>query len=134
MIAVIDKELVDFVYDNYPVIQGQVTKEQVENLLTIYDRQVIVVKDKEVIKGVGFYFKLSNRTLKEVRNKTLDIGNPTNAVYCLKDNGRNIHFVLLVAKKVSVILKGLKEVIRREIPITVSWFSPDMTQFFIRRL
>ena len=75
MIAVIDKELVDFVYDNYPAIQGKITKEQVENLLTIYDRQVIVVKDKEVIKGVGFYFKLSNRTLREVKSRMLDIGN-----------------------------------------------------------
>lgn len=131
----------DFVYDNYPSIHGKITKEQVANLLTIYDKQVIVIRKEEgvfhkrqVIKGVGFYFRLSNRMLKEVKDRIVDIGNPRNAIYLLRQNGRNIHFAFLVAKGVKTIMKGLKEVIKREQPKTVSWFDPSMEHFFIRKI
>ena len=114
MIATIDKELVDFVYDNYPAIHDKITRKQVENLLRIYDRQVIVVKEKEgifhkqdKIKGVGFYFKLSDKSLKEVKSGLLDTGNPQNAIFCLKENGRNISFIFVVINGgMRIIFKG----------------------------
>lgn len=129
------KEVVDFVYNNYPEIHSKITKEQVENLLKIYDRQVIVVKEKgiftkEKIKGVGFYLTLSDKTLREVKSGILDTGNPNNAVYLLGDIGRNIHFVFIVIKEgIKTILKGMKEVIKREKAKTVSWYSEDRSRF-----
>ena len=80
------------------------------------------------------YASLTDEILNRVMNKTINLGNPSTATYCLGENGENIHFIFVVSKNMKTILKGLKRIMVEKNPKTVSWFSPDMSGFFIRRV
>jgi len=126
-------EAVDFVFHNYSQSVPFFNKEDLKKLILSNENKVVIVKDGNRIAGVGFYYKLDNVTFKRIVNRDLDIGLTVTAYICLSQKGSNIHFILVVAKSMVNILKGLREVIKRENPKTISWFSPDMNKIFIRR-
>ena len=121
--------LKDFIYDGY---KGKFSHEEIGWLLLAYEDRIVVIKE-DGIKGVALYFKVSDETIKNIEELKIDLTNHTNVNRCLAENGDNVHFFLLAADGVKTILKGLKMVIEKENPKTISWFSPDMKQFFIRR-
>ena len=44
----------------------------------------------------------------------------------IKENGRNIHFLAVVADGQKTVLRGLREVIYKENPSTTTWYKPNM--------
>ena len=132
MIATLHKEAVDYVYKNYP-LDPIITYEEVERIFLLFDDKTIVIEDKENIKLVALYLKLSDETVKDVHAGLLDLTMSKNIIECSKMNGNNIHFVLCASKGMRYIREGIREVIKRENPATISWFSHDMNHFFITR-
>jgi len=116
-----------FILNSYP----QLKKWEVELLLSTY--KTIVIEDLKV-HGVALYIKINDEVLQDIESGRMDLTSPSNMAYCRCQDGDNIHFFLLAANGVKTILKGLREIIKTEHPKTVSWFSPDMKDFFIRRI
>ena len=128
------EEIIDFIWGRYIYFYNRVTKEQVRNLLENYSNQIVVVRDNDGIKGVSFYLKLTDETFEGIKNKILDITNIDMINKCLQEKGNNIHFILLIADGVKTIINGLREIIKRENPKSISWFSPNMKNLFIRKI
>ncbi len=123
-------EIIKFIEKNY----DDVNFEQASNIVSEYRDCIVPVYESGILKVVGIYFKLNDETLNKVVDRELDLSVPENVVFCRKQNGRNIHFFLCVSEKMKLILKGIKMLIKRENPKTISWFSPDMKDIFVRRL
>ena len=122
---------IDFVLENY-IVLGQYGKERIRNLFNVYKNNFIVIRDGKHIKGLAFYFKLTDETLQKIMNREIDLTIPENTNQCLLEQGNNIHFFLLAAQGYRVIIAGLRLIMNDA--KSVSWFSPDMKQFFIRRI
>jgi len=119
---------VDFITQNYPGFSSEMI-----NTLFSVCKNKIVVRDGEEIKGLAFYFKLTDETLNKVISGELSLTAIENINFCLSENGENIHFFLLVADGYKTIMTGIRRM-RNENIRSVSWFSPNMKQFFIRRI
>ena len=123
-------EVVDFVCEKYPMLP----REDVEKFLSKNKDKVYTIRDEQVIKCVSFYYKLTDDSFDKVKSEKIDLRVADNHVALQKENGRNYHFIMLATKGARIILQGLKDIIRRDRPKTVSWFSPDMNQFFIKKV
>ena len=123
--------LEDYIYDNCPQFWGKITKDVIKRLITQQPDKLIIIKNSNEIKGVGFYFRLSDRTLELIKTSKFDTTILSNVIQCLNENGHNIHFAFIVAKGLKTILKGLRKVIKRESAKTVSWYSEDRLKFNI---
>lgn len=130
-----DTQLLDkailYVYHNYPEMKSSLTIQQLTEFMNSHQDNIVFVDDGELIKGVAWYLKLTDETFKKIVNINLKDSNTMNDL--LKENGNNIHFVLLVADGSRTIRKGLKIIKDRERPRSISGFNQDMTQLFIRR-
>jgi hypothetical protein len=85
--------------------------------------KIVIIRD-EKIKGVAIYLTLSDETYDLMSN--LDITRLDILTRLLKEEGRNVHFVLLAAKGINTILLGIKEIKRRLNPRTISWWDPEL--------
>ena len=124
-------ELCNYIYNNYPNLNKQIPRWKLLSLLDRYSHRVIQVKEGDKFLGAALYIKVNDETLLKIANKELDISNPEDMRICLNSEGDNVHFLIVLADGVRTILKGLKEVIEREHPNTVSWYKPDMLNFKI---
>ncbi len=133
MIATLETELVDFIWDNYHAVQV-LTKEKIDTLLKQYANRVIIVRELGTLKGVGFYLKLTDDTYRDLKGKIITLRSGETLKMCLSENGNNIHFGFAIADGFKTMMKGLRQVIENEKPKTISWYSPDMEDFFERKL
>lgn len=120
---------VDLIMDRYR--QLRFSREDVKKFLFKYAGRKILIIENLRIRGIGIYFKLTDETLAKIETGELDLTKIETVNKCLHEDGENIHFFLVIADGVKTILKGLRISIKDA--KTVSWFSPDMKQFFIRR-
>lgn len=123
--------IVDFIYNSY---SGRFSYAGIKGLVSLCQHRIIVVREESGINGVAIYFKLSDETIGDVEKMRMSILDPMNFDKFMRENGENIHFFLLAADGLRTIRKGLQFVINKENPNTVSWFSPNMEQFFMRRV
>lgn len=113
---------------NDPIIP---TKEQIDLALDNHPDKVVILRDKE-IDGVAVFLTLSDETYASLGD--FDIRKTEVLVELLHDKGRNIHFILLAAKDLRTIIKGLKSVIKTNNPETVSWWNPSFTKLHRYRI
>lgn len=123
-------KLADFILENYSALEDY-DRIKVETLLSVYKNNIIVIEDGD-IRGLAIYLKLTDETLLKVEKRVIDLTVPEVINECFKENGRNIHFFLLIADGYKTILKGIRSVVNQDVK-SISWFSKDMKQFFIRR-
>lgn len=126
-------DVAKYVYENYTELR----KFPYWNVLSLLDRnadKVICVRENGNIVGVGLYAKIKDDTLWKIKNGFLDISEPVILNQILSENGNNVHFIGVTANSYRTLSKGLKEVISREHPKTVSWFSKDMKRFIERKV
>src|SRR3990167_2572207 len=122
-------ELCDHILRNYPKLTNRIARWQLLSLLDRNEDKVIIVKENGLIKGSALYLKLTDETLWKLEYGFIDLRNPEIVNQMLKERGDNIHFLYVLANGVRTILKGLREVIKKENPKTVSWYNPEMTKF-----
>jgi len=122
-------EICDYILENYPGLKNKVARWQLLSLLDKNEDKIIIVKEDNKFKGAAMYAKLTDETLWQLEYGFLNISNPDTINRMLQETGNNIHFLCLIADGVKTILKGLREVIKKENPQTVSWYNPEMTKF-----
>ena len=76
--------------------------------------------------GIGVFLTLNDETYK--RLEMIDIRRIDVLQALALEVGRNVHFVLLVAKDLKTIMRGLRQVIRDFKPKTVSWWNPSFSK------
>ncbi len=112
-------------YGRYKKV-GTPTLDALEHAIKMrFDKIVVIQHDK--IEGVAVYLTLSDETFNELKNFKLEGDD------LFTEQGRNVHFIILAADNGHVILQGIKEVIKKERPKTISWFNPDHTRLHTRR-
>lgn len=130
----IDSETIAFVKKGYDKTICYLTEKQIIDFLELFkDNTVIVNKDGNII-GIGFYLRLNDWLFEQIKNRQFDIRKPENIIICFDNEGSNIHFIGVVANSSRVILKGLRKVIKTEAPKSISWFSPNMEDFFTKNI
>ena len=121
-------ELSKYIYENYPDLKNKIQYWQLLSLLDRNEDKVIIVKEDGKFKGAAMYARISDETLWKIEWGFLDLTNPREIQEVLNDKGNNIHFLYLLADGTRTILKGLREVIKKENPKNISWFNPEMTK------
>lgn len=122
-------ELSKYIYENYPGLKDKVQYWQLLSLLDKNEDKVVVVKENNNFKGAALYVRLTDETLWKLRYGFMRVDNAWDIQQMISEKGQNIHFLYLLADGTTTILKGLREVMRKENPKTISWFSPDMSKF-----
>lgn len=97
------------------------TVEQLDSALKNHPEKVVVVGYP--IKGIGIFLLLTDETYERLIH--LDITDMNTLIALAIENGKNLHFVLLVSDSYQTIREGMRNVIDRHQPKTVSWWSPD---------
>ena len=118
-------------YNNYP----DARRFAFWKLLSLMDRhrdKLICVKEDGKILGSALYLRLNDEDIKNIIYGEISIGNPEIAQDLLSRKGDNIHFIYVFADGEKTILKGLKKVIKKENPRSVSWYKPNMELRFIK--
>jgi len=119
-------EISKYMYENYPSFKEMFPR---WNLLSLLDKnrdKIAVIKEGKFIKGAALYLKLTDNSLSLIDAGVINLKSPDTIRELIKENGDNIHFVGVLADGTRTILKGLKDVIKRNSPKTISWFKPDM--------
>ena len=120
-------ELAKYIYKNYPNLKEKVQYWQVLSLLDRNEDKIVIVKDTE-FRCTALYAKISDETLWKIEYGFLDLKNSRDIQEVLNDKGNNIHVLYLLADGQNSILKGLRKVIKKENPKTISWFNPEITK------
>lgn len=118
-------EVTDFLYRGYPGFNKAFPRWKLLSLIDRHTDKVAVIRDGG-IKGAALYLKLTDNSLNMIDLGVVNIELPEVITELIKENGDNLHFVAVLADGAKTVLKGLKEVIRKENPKTVTWFKPDM--------
>jgi hypothetical protein len=126
-------DVAKFVYKSYETLHGSITYSQVLSLLDKFEDNVIVVRENDEIVGVAIYLMTDDISIRRVKSYVYRLNNPEHILEIMKRKGDNLHFIGVVAKDVRIILKGLKRVIKKENPKTISWFKPSMSDLKIIR-
>ena len=98
-------------------------KEVMEEGLKNHPDKIVIIRDDK-IKGVAVFLTLSDETYERLNE--LDIEDVDILVRLLKEEGKNIHFILLAADCVRTILRGILKAKQELEPKTISWWSPDL--------
>lgn len=124
-------EIVKYLMDNYYNKYYGCPKDMIPDPILLFkaldlnkDRLIVIHKDNQ-IQGVAVFLTLSDTTFKVLEYLNLsDLETLTNL---MREQGNNVHFILLTAKDAKTIRAGIKEVKKRK-PKTISWFNPTMTK------
>lgn len=103
------------------------SEEEIEWFLWKYKDNSIAIMDKDVL-GIAFYLRLEDDTLKEISKDATVLEDIENAERLIAESGKNIHFIRVIAENYRIVLRGLKEIIKKENPKTISWYKEDMKQ------
>ena len=96
------------------------TREVIEQALAQHADKFVKVGN---IKGMAVFLTLTDETYE--RLEEFDISKVETLIPMAQERGENLHFVVVAADGLRTIRKGLRKVIRRLNPKTVSWWSPD---------
>jgi len=124
-------DVAKFVYRNYTDLSSRLTFTQVLSLVDRFEKNIVIVKDGDVVKGAAMYFMVDDLGLERIRTRGLDLSKPGDIEKIMERAGDNLHFFSVVADDMKTILKGLKSIIKLKKPKTVSWFKPNMIDFRI---
>lgn len=126
-------ELARFVYQNYPLLRGQLKFWQVLSLVDKYEKNLVIVRKDNQLKGIAMYVMVDDLTIDRLKTKVYDITTPEGfeKIFERNGSGRNAHFLFVMADGIRTIMNGLRKTIKKENPISVSWFSPNMLDFNI---
>lgn len=123
---------IDFVYENYPDLKAQLSKKQLVECFYSFPDNVVSVGNNGTIDGVAYYFRLNDDLFEALKEKKISFTNIDDICKCFSSYGLHIHFAFVVTKGINNILKGLRRVIEREKPKTISWcsHSPERLKIF----
>ena len=120
-------ELAKWIYENYPGMKRMMPFWKFLSILDRYEDRIAVIEDENgKFKGAAIYVRLTDEVLNDILLGNLSMTSVEDMEEILAEEGKNIHFIRVIADGPRTILKGLKQVIAKENPDTVSWYKPDM--------
>lgn len=104
------------------------TPEDLDKAILAYQDKIVIIREPE-IRGVAIYLTLSDETYKQLEK--IDISDVDTLSRLLKEQGDNIHFILLAADGLRTIMMGVNKVKKERKGIkTISWWNPDMSHLY----
>ena len=120
---------VDFLMENYYAKAPKdiiPTPDQLVIALNEHPDKVVTLLIGGKIVGMAVFLKLTDKTYAHLED--YDLRNLATLKELVKQNGRNVHFVMVAGKHFNHIRLGIKTVIKEIKPKTVSWWSPDFSR------
>ena len=123
------KYLMENYYAHYKGTRNDIvpTNEQLIQAFSNHSDKFVIVFDNQIdqnIIGCAVFLTLEDDTFLNINQIRVD--DVTVLTELMKENGPNIHFVLLAATSRDVIRAGIRLVKESKHPKTISWWSPDM--------
>lgn len=115
------QEITDYLLDNYYIHYEKPDRETLFIALTNHIDKVVTLNNVEGITGVAIYLTLSDETYKDIAN--IDISSVKTLTALLEEDGNNIHFILVATHGFENIRAGLRDVVSKVRPKTVSWYD-----------
>ena len=119
-------DLSEYIHENYGPANENFPFWKILNLIDRHQDKIVFVKDGKKFKGAAMYIKLDDDAIAGILEGMIDPTSPDDMRILLSSQGDNIHFIFIVADGIKTILKGLRKVIAKENPYSVTWFNPDM--------
>ena len=107
------------------------TEEQLLRALQVHWDKVIVIRKYNEVKGVAIFLTLTDETYENIEK--YDIEHLHLLAGLLKEQGDNLHFILLASVDIKVV-NMVRKAIRGLNPRSVSWWSPDHSRLYRRNL
>ena len=124
-------ELAKYIYENYPGISSSYP---FWKILSVIDRKqdcMVFIKDGSEIKGAALFLRLTDKSLEDLLMERIKFNNSFDMFNLMNEKGDNIHFIQALADGQTTLLRGLRKVIKKFKPTTVSWYKPDMKKIHI---
>jgi hypothetical protein len=115
-------------YSRYKAIIAP-SVESLERAIEYHENRIVIVR-KDEIKGIGIYFKLTSEGFEAIKSSHAFINE---FGYLFGEHGDHVHFIIVAADSMKTIREGMRRVIAKERPKTISWFNPENTELHIRR-
>lgn len=126
-----NKKIAKFIYDRYEEYKEKVDIKDVEKFVEWWKDKIVCVYSNGELSGIGIYIMISDEAVKNIQDKKYNLSNVWDlAEVVFNKKGRNLFGIGAVTDGgLKVIRKGMREVIERENPKTISWIRPDMEGF-----
>lgn len=121
-------ELCDYIYTNYPLFKRQIPRWRLLSLLDKNEDKVVYTLENGKLVSAGFFVRITDTTLAKMKLGFVDIKNYTVIQELLQEKGNNIHFLFALGDGYKSIRKGIRKMIKRENPKSVSWYKQDMSK------
>lgn len=118
-------EIAQYMYDGFTVYQECGTVEKIAEMIDRNSHHTIYIREKGAIVGVAVYFMLTDLTLVKIQNHTIDLKDPEIFRQIEKEEGHNMHIFNIRADRMSLILNGLRGVMKNLKPKTISYYKDD---------
>lgn len=99
--------------------------EAIQKALENHKEKVFVDIQDGVVRGAAIFLTLFDETYE--RLESCDIGNPEVLRKLLSERGQNIHFILICAEDMRIIMKN-RHLLFNLKPKTLSWWNPTTTK------
>lgn len=124
-------ELTNHIYDNYPGMKRMFPKWKLLSLLDRNEDKIILIEEKGKSIATALYVKLSDKMFSKLKFGFVDVGNSNDIQELLNESGDNIHILYTLSDGFKAIRKGLRKLIEKENPKTISWYEPDLSQLHV---
>ena len=98
--------------------------EILENMIVQHGSKMVYSKKGDVFRGVVMWARIGDESLARIIDKKHYSVKDMQAM--LAEDGDNLHFLFLICEDSKDLLRGLRFIVNRERPKTVSWFNPEM--------
>lgn len=123
-------EVLDYIFEKDKKLINKFPRWKILSFLDKHKDRFICIYENGKIKGFSIYLKLTDETLYKVLCRDFQFKDFKSIDNALREDGENIHFVRLISDRISIIRKGIKRVIEKEKPETISWFNKDIDKLF----
>lgn len=115
------KEIAEYLLENYYIHFTAPDKDLLNKAIEKHIDKVVTLNNVSGITGVAIYLTLSDETYNNINN--IDISDLNTLVELLNENGDNIHFILVATNGFENIRAGIRSLVNKKHPKTVSWFD-----------
>jgi len=127
-------ELCDYIYYNYPNLKEKFQRWQILSLLDRNEDKIIYLKERGIFKLASLYVMLTDETYQELLEGKLDLRDRQVLSKMLQEKGDNAHALYILTNGFNNIRKGIRILIDREHPKTISWYNPNMSKIMNYKL
>lgn len=127
-------ELCNYIYENYPNAKRMFPLWKLISMLDNNEDKIIYIKENGIFRGAAIFCKLDDGLMEELVMRKLDLTNPYHMRRALEADGKHIHFIKVLSDGYKTVMKGLRQVIQKENPETVTWFKDDLKKLHFVRI